>query len=295
MSFDPGVDLVTKGVSVKKICLALLLLVPVSGAATNISVGGVSIAIPDPDGFSPVTPEMALLYELQKQFVWPTNEQFVAFIPEHDVAAALKDDIPDLPRRFTVQTAKGLIGASVSTSDFEKLKNIVKNENAEVMKKLEAELPGVTKQMNEEIATKFDVDLALSVSQMVPLPVHQDTDRTLAYSALVKYEMQDESGNPEHFVAVVTATFVHLKSKVVFLYSYAEESGLEWSKETSRQWANAIVAANPSNLSASVKEALPSAVSGIEWREVGEKGVVGAIVGLIIGLIGWAMNRGKKG
>lgn len=277
----------------KKFWLVMLLLAPSISGATDISVGGVSLAIPSPDGFSPVTPQMALLYEVQKQFVAPTNEEFVAFIPERDVPAALKDDIPDMPRRFTVQTVKTLIGASVSTSDFAKLKNVIKTHNDELLKKVEAQLPGLTKQMNEGIAKKYNVDLAFSVSQMVPMPVHEETDRTLAYSALVKYDMKDEHGNPAPFVAVVTATFAHVKSKVLFLYSYAEESGLEWSKEASRQWANAVVTANPSDLHASVKEALPSAVSGIDWGEVGAKAMAGAIIGLVIGLIGWVIKRGK--
>lgn len=213
----------------KTICLALLLLAPVVSGAADISVGGVSLAIPNPNGFSPVTPQMALLYDIQKQFVAPTNEEFIAFIPERDVPAALKDDIPDLPRCFTVQTAKSLIGSSVSTSDFAKLKDIIKTQNDELMKKVEAQLPGLTKQMNDEgLTKKYDVDLAFSVSQMVPMPVHEETDRTLAYSSLVKYDMKDEQGNPAFFVAVVTATFAHVKSKVLFLYSYAEESGLEW-------------------------------------------------------------------
>lgn len=277
----------------RTVCFAMLLLVPAIGGAADISVGDVSLAIPNPSGFSPVTQQMAVLHDIQKQFVAPTNEEFLAFIPERDVPAALRDEIPEMPRRFTVQTAKSLVGASVSTSDFRKLKEIIRSQNDELMKKVEKQLPGMMKQMNKGITKKYDVNLAFSVSQMVPMPVHEETDRTLAYSALVKYDMNDEAGRPAPFVAVVTATFTHVKGKVLFLYSYAEESGLEWSKEASKQWANAVVAANPSDVQASVKEALPSAVSGIDWGKVGAKAIGGAIVGLILGLIGWAINRGK--
>jgi hypothetical protein len=277
----------------RTIYLTLLLLVPVVCGATEISIGGVSLTIPNPNGFSPVTQQMHALYDVQKQFVAPTNEEFVAFIPERDVAAALKGDIPELPRRFTVQSLKSIIQVSVSTSDFVKVKNLIKSQNDELMKKVEKQLPGLMKQLNEGITKKYDVDLALSVSQIVPMPVHEETDRTLAYSALVKYDMKDENGTPAPFVAVVTATLAHVKGKVLFLYAYAEESGLQWSKDASRQWANAVVAANPSDLRASVKEALPSALSRIDWGRVGAMAVAGAIIGLIIGLIGWAKYRGK--
>ena len=277
----------------RTLCLALLLLVPAVSGATDISIGGVSLVIPNPNGFSPVTQRMTVLYDLQKQFVAPTNEQFIAFIPEQDVPAVLRDDIPDLLRRFVVETTKSLIKVSVSTSDFVELKNIFKSQNDELTKKVEKRLPNLMKHMNEGITKKYDIDLAFSVSQMVPMPVHEETDRTLAYSAFVKYDMKDENGNLAPFVAVVTTTIAHAKGKVLFLYSYAEESGLEWSKEASRRWANTVVAANPSDLQTSVKEVLPSAISGIDWGKVGAKAVAGAIIGLIIGLIGWAINRGK--
>lgn len=277
----------------RTLCLALLLLVPAVSGASDISFGGVSLVIPNPNGFRPVTQKMSLLYDLQKQFVAPGNEEFVAFIPERDVPAALEGDLPDSPRRFTVQTAKSLIGVSVSTSDFAKLKNIVKSQNNDLMEKVERQLPGLSKKMNQGITKKYDFDLALSVSEMVLMPVHEETDRTLAYSALTKYDMKDENGKPAPFVAAVTATFVHVRGKVLFLYSHAEESGLEWSKGVSQQWANAVVAANQSDLEASVKESSPSAVSGIDWGRVGAKAVAGAVIGLLIGLIVWAINRSK--
>lgn len=277
----------------RAIPLGLLLLLPAAAGATDISVGGVSLAIPKPSGFSAVTPQMGLLHEIQKQFVAPTNEEFVAFIPEQDVPSVLRGEIPSLPRRFTVQTAKRLVGVSVSSSDFANLKNIVKSQNADIMKKVEAQLPGLTTQLNEGITSKYDVDLAFSVSQMLPMPVHEETDRTLAYSALVKYDMKDEHGNPAPFAAIVTATFAHVKGKLLFLYSYSEESGLEWSRGASRQWASAIIAANPSDLQASVKEVMPSAISGIDFAKLGANAIAGALIGLAIGLIAWIVNRGR--
>jgi hypothetical protein len=252
------------------------------------------LEIPNPRGFAVVTPRMATVYEFQKQFVAPTNEQFIAFIPESAVPLALKNEIPDLTRTFAAQTAKTLVSASVSSSDFLKLKQMIKNQNEELMKKVEKDVPGLMGKINQGITKKYDIDLAFSLSQMVPLPPHHETDRLLAYSSFVKYNMNDASGNPASYVAVLTATFVHVKSKVLFLYS----SGLEWSRELSKQWADAVVAANPSDLQSSIKESLPSAVTGIDWSKVGAKAVAGAFIGLIVWLIvwliGWARSRGKS-
>ena len=128
----------------RKTLSAILLLAPAVCVASNISIGDVSLTIPNPIGFGPVTQQMTALHELQKQFVAPTNEEFLAFIPEQDLPRALKGDIPDLRRRFTVQTAKSLIGVSVSSSDFAKLKNIVKSQNDDLMKKVENNIPGLS-------------------------------------------------------------------------------------------------------------------------------------------------------
>ena len=149
------------------------------------------------------------------------------------------------------------------------------------------------KQFNDAMEKATNVDPAFSFSQMVPLPIHEETDRTFAYSMLVKHEMNDEDGNPVSQVSAVTAHFVLVKGKVLCLWAYAEESGLEWSREASRQWASAVVAANASDIRASAKEVTPSSTSEGDWEAFGTMAAVYAITCLSIGLIVWAIKRGK--
>jgi hypothetical protein len=65
--------------------------------ATDISSGGISLVIPSPNWLTPVTQDTTLLHDLQTQFVVPMHEQFIAFIPERDAAAVVRDEIPDRP------------------------------------------------------------------------------------------------------------------------------------------------------------------------------------------------------
>jgi hypothetical protein len=83
----------------KIIWLVLFLCSPALSWSAEISVGRVSLEIPYPQGFSPVTPKMELLYEIQKQFVAPMNKEFITFIPDQLIPVVLQDEIPDLPRR----------------------------------------------------------------------------------------------------------------------------------------------------------------------------------------------------
>jgi len=269
---------------VRSILILFSLLITSSVSAVPILVDDTKIIIPNPEGFVAVTPKMSTLYEFQKQFIAPMNVEFQTFISKNDALIALKNEIPDLTRRFSVQTAKTLVNITVTKSDFIKLKNIIKSQNDEILKKAEKALGKMMGDLNSNFSEQYDMDLALSVSQMVPLPVHEETDRTLAYSMYVKYDMKDENGNPSPFVSVVTATFIHIKGKVLFMYSYAEESSLEWSKMMSAEWTKNTVKANPSDLKSSIKESLPASISKIDWSQVGVKALTGAFIGLIIGL-----------
>jgi hypothetical protein len=90
---------------------------------------------------------------------------------------------------------------------------------------------------------------------------------------------------------VCTITLIYVKGKVLGLYAYAEETGLEWSREASREWAKAILAANPSDFKTSIMESLPFGVTGVTLAQVMADFTLVGIVFLIIGLVGWVTKR----
>ena len=273
--------------------VALICLAPAIGAANTVSIGDATAAIPSPEGFAAVTQNMAALYEFQKQFVGPTNEELVAFIPEGNVPAALKGEIPDFPRHFSAQISKKNVNARVSTSDFANLKGLAKSQNEELVKKVEKSLPGLLVDRNAAITKKYGAEFAVSALGMVPLAFHEESDRTLAYSAFVKGTTNDAAGKATPYIEVVTMTFVLLKGKVLFLYCFGEEGDLEWSRESSKRWASAVIAANPLDVPSSAKQSLPSAHIEFSWEEVGVSSIKGALIALMLGLFGWARTRRK--
>lgn len=224
------------------LCLIVVLTNPVS--AEKISVAGTKIEIPAPAKYAQVIPEMTALYTFQKQFVAPNNIEFISFIPEEDVPLALKDEIPYLERRMTVQTSKSFQDISMSNADFARLRQVVNSQNGEVLKKAEATIEEVVGGINESLTEEYDIDLALSVNGIVPLTPHLENERSMAYSSFVRYEFVDETGEPGTVVVVVTSAFVFLKGKILFLYTYAEESGLDWSRGASNKWVDAVLLAN---------------------------------------------------
>ena len=104
---------------------------------------------------------------------------------------------------------------------------------------------------------------------------------------------RDEAGRPVSTVFACTATLVHVKAKVLFLYLYAEESGLEWSRTKAQEWADSIVAANPPDDTSLARESVSRPVGGIRWHKAVQRGVAGAVLATIAGLAAWIRRRVK--
>ena len=271
-----------------------LILISFINNANSITVGDTELNIPNPTNYSAVSSDMNALLEFQKQLVGKTNDEFISFILSKDTGIALQNEIPDLERRLSVQTAKNLVNKTVPVpiSDFRELKAIVKSQNNEIINKAEDLIKEQFIDINTNISEKQKVELALSLSNMRPLPVHIETERSLAYSVYVKYNINNEAGMPFSIIAITTVTFIYVKGKILFLYSFAGESDLEWSQNTSKQWANSVIAANPSDFTSKINESILGSIS-IDWGEVGIKGLIGAGVGLLFGLFSWLYNRRK--
>lgn len=226
----------------------ILLIMPLVVAANTISVGGQSVKVPAPSGYAPVTSGMSELYELDKMLVAPTNEKFITFIPEELIPAALQGEVSEFARGFSVQTTKIIASRAVTNTDFREFKDKFRTENDQIIKKVEGQLPGIMGKINEDISGKYDVNLALSLSRFFPLPVHDESERSLAYSMFLKHNMNDEHGRPVTFVSVVTITLVHVNGRLLFLYSSGDENDLEWTRRASKEWVTRLISDNPGTL-----------------------------------------------
>jgi hypothetical protein len=123
----------------------------------------------------------------------------------------------------------------------------------------------------------------LNLNGMVPLPPHEDAERSMAFSMLLKYALTRPDGTPTNFSGIVTATFVHAKGKLLFLYANGGDDDLQWSRTVSHDWAAALLAANPSDAATLVLERKSS--GGFDWNQLVYTTLVGGGIGGLIGLI----------
>jgi len=274
----------------KLLLLSLLILIPSYVLAVEISVGTTHLSIPSPVGYSLITSDMQPYVKLTERFVPPMNEEFAKFLPEADAAIAARGEIPQPQRYFYVQIAKALIQPFISKDDFAQFKRTIKTQNEKILKKAELQISDLLEKINKGISKDYNVDLGISIDRPLPLPSHSETERSLAYSTFVKYKINDEEGKPSFFEGIVTATLVHVQGKVLFLYVNAEKSGLDWCRTESRKWADAVIAANPSTGDIAARESKPSQ-GDFDWDKIFVKGILGAIMGGILGIIGYLSKR----
>jgi hypothetical protein len=273
--------------------LGQLLAVQILAADVTIQIGEAPLVIPTPQNFVPVTAEMTALTQLLENFVAPQNKRFVSFIPDEFLPAVQRGELPQIIRTVSVQGNKATLDRTFTKSDFAQLKEVIQKQNVDLIKKAEQQIPGLMDKINKKVEEQSAAKLDLSLAGMVPLPPHDESERSMSYSMLVSYKMTGPDGAPKNFSGVVTTTFMHAKGKLIFTYVNGGENDLEWSRKISKDWTTAILAANPSDAETAKKEAASS--GGFNWNSVLRSAFIGGAIGAAIGLIGYLTRRKKAG
>jgi len=258
--------------------LLILLTLTTSVFAERFDVGGKEITIPTPDGYVRVTKEMDAVHRLSMQMGDPMNDLLAYYINESDAATAREGNVPPLQRRFVLKVSKNLKGMLVGSRDFAELKGMTKRQNKEALESVKSQMQGLMDKASKGISKEFDVNVALEVSQIIPLDPHYEADNALSYSWYANYGVSAEGVKEESIVAATT-TLVNVSGKVLFLYCYGPQGDLEWSRNASRTWAERVMASNAQ------PPAQSSGGRGMNWDKVIEKGIVGAITGGLIALM----------
>ncbi|TXK62300.1 hypothetical protein [Alkalisalibacterium limincola] len=275
-----------------KVILATLLLA-VSGvaAATTARIGTTEFTVPAPEGFAPATADMVPLYPLLETFVADTNGELASFLSQADAARAMQGEIPEMSRRFSAQYPLAAADATLSTRDFAEVRQAVAAENAEIARTIHEKFPNLMDRANEGLSQLSDTAAVMSISELVPLPAHEDDERRHSYSAYVTLQITDDAGNSTPFVSVVNATLVHLRGKLLILYAFGGEDDLEWAREAGAAWTDAVVSANPGTPGSSLTDALPTAGGRIDWAQATMRGL---LTGLVVGVVAVVVARMRK-
>lgn len=272
----------------KRTIIAIILIFIGSYAyAGSFNIGGKVVVIPDPQGFSRVTQEMDAVYRLSLQLADPKNDLLAYYISDSDIPTAMNGNIPSLERTFLLKVNKQFVNMVVGSKDFAVLKNMTKRQNKEIFESVKSQVQDLMKDKIEGISNELDVDLAMQISQVIPLDPHYEADNALSYSMYIHY-VTTIDGTKKDFIKSATATYVNVAGKVLFLYCYGTKGELEWTKSASRSWVEQIMNSNSRPPARSPRE------RGINWEKAIEKGIVGAVSGGFIALIIGVVTAFKK-
>ncbi len=262
--------------------------------ANDVSIGGRSISVPTPDGFAELTPAMSPYYESTQAYVVPTNERYFSYIPGDAAAAILVGDDPVFSRNLAIESEKRISGVSVTGADFAELKRVFREQNQQVVDEVMAQIPEAFESGSERLSDEFDVDLAMSVNNLVQLPAHLDSERALGFSMYLNYQV-DVDGQVESERLAVSTVILHVMDKVLFLHVYGGKDDLDWTRSFGEAWGKQILAANPVPAEiAAVVDSPARSASSIDWQQVLQKAAIGGGIGAVIGLAGWASRRRKS-
>ncbi len=221
----------------------IIFLITGSAYAGSFSVGGTVVDIPSPEGFHQVTSNMDVVYRLSQQMTDPVNDQLAYYISEKDVPNAMSGGTPLLERYFILKVNKDIKNMIVDTNDFSNLKKVTKKQNNEIFKSVEEKMAAIIDETSKNISKEFDVNMAIKMTQMIPLSPHHETSNSFSYSAYINFGVTAQGSN-EEFIASGTVTFINLAGKVLFLYCYGPQNDMEWTQTASRSWEESILSLN---------------------------------------------------
>ena len=258
-----------------------------AASADEIRVGGQPIDVPIPEGFVELTPEFSPYYEAMSAYVSPTNHRHLMLITQADAEAIRRGEDVAVNRRLTLETAKHLDKATVTEGMFTEIGDSLESEFEAIYAEVDDNIPSIFESGNESLSDTFETDVDVEFEGMMPLPVHLREDRAVAYSAMltIRSTLDGQDYGAQRFS--VTNFMLHAGGKVIFLYAHGSEEDLEWGREIAGAWGQAILAANPRDVSRTER-----VVRAIDWGKVLMSALIAAAVsGLIAFVAGFVKKR----
>jgi hypothetical protein len=228
--------------------LLLFALSPLASASTSTStstvkVGDVTLEVPTSPGYARVTPEMKELLARIETVTAPHNVSLALYIPEQDIPQALAGVLVESQRIRAVQAPKDTLDRQFTQEYFADMKVGMRMQQAQVIEKLKRDMPEM---MNKTLDKVSDASQNARVNPggVETLLSHYEDANSFASSIVARIEYNAGGNQPAVSVVTATMTLVLVKGKLIFLYVYGNEDDLEWTREQSKEWTKALVAAN---------------------------------------------------
>lgn len=278
-----------------KLAATLLLLQAIAASAwgVEITVGNRPVELPMPAGFVQLTPDMAPFYEAMRAYIPPTNERYVTLITEEMARKIRRGEAVEFVRYINVEAEKQVARASLSSADFAEFRSIMRSQIETMFAQAEENIPGLIDRGNEIASDQLGAEIEVEIGQIVPLPVHLDTETAIANTNLMSVATSIDGEQAVAQRVAGTMLALHVMDKMLFLYVYGAESDVEWTRDMAASWAADILAANAPSRDELLASAEPPQ-AGIDWNRVLERAGIGAGIAVLIGLLSLVFRRRRQ-
>ncbi|MBB3048868.1 hypothetical protein FHR99_003142 [Litorivivens lipolytica] len=212
----------------------------------TVQVGEKRIEIATPPGYFQVTPNMQPLYRFATIMVAESNRFLTYFVPEKHKEAVVSGEMPVMERWYAVQTLAGYEDRKILPEHLQASARFLREHYADAYAKIQPDMDANMVKVSGELSQDSGVDVSVSMNGMEFYPAHEESDSHFSHSMMNSYDMAIESGTKETKVAA-TVTTALINDRMVFMYVYGEESGLEWTRSAASEWVASTFKANGVN------------------------------------------------
>lgn len=229
---------------IRLLIFCLTALAATASSAQEIDIGNSKIELPAPAGFTQLTPAMSPYYETMKAYETDQSVRHATFIRAEDAEKLLAGELPDLYRYVNVETPSNVLNIDISDELFDELKTVLRTQNQELFKLAEAQIAEALESGDKAVSEEFDVDLAMSVTNMMMMPIHYESKDALAFSMFINYSVEVDDVGAEEDVTAATVVSARVGGKLLNLNIYGKKTDLEWTQVLGAAYLDRILAAN---------------------------------------------------
>ncbi|GAA0208495.1 hypothetical protein GCM10009123_14950 [Kangiella japonica] len=216
---------------IKKIGLFIVLLGLASfTAAKEVIIGDVTIKLPLQEGFMEL-PETHFYTEFMQDFTPQTNELLVIQAPKDELTQTLEMKGEQFSTSIVIQTFKGTKYRQVSKAEFGQIKDFMKQNFEQISETLKQRINSEMDASSSKVSNKYDVDVALSITDMVPLEIFADTANHYGSTYLMKSSVAVDGEAEDNDNVLMAINVMLVKGKIIYLYVYNLDEGEESHQE----------------------------------------------------------------
>lgn len=227
-------------------------LVPLASYAANptkVSVSGVSIVLPTPDGFTEPSKSAPILHSRAEQLTAQPMRLLAVHVTDSDVRATRIGSAPTFKRYFMTTVLRSKEADVLDSNAFAAVKaQVSRGQPEDAFRKT---IDGVREHVGEVARNVGNESghpqLAMKIGEVRQMGVFGETDSSI--STLVASGVAATNGQRDYSAIMAQATsFVLLQGKVVMFTAYSKvesDADYAWLRSQSAAWIQSALLANP--------------------------------------------------